>query len=56
LLDQGGDAVRDLDTARWNSGQNEGSQIRVPLDDLVRKPAKRAANGGSIHDRRSRPG
>ncbi len=39
-----------LHPARWNSGQDDRTERRIALDDLVRDPAKRARNRFRVHD------
>ena len=49
-LDIGREALRELNAARGNAGENERAEIAIALDDLVRDPPQRTAERLRIED------
>jgi len=50
LANEAGDASRQLDTSRGNSGEHNFLKLRISLNDFVRNPSKRATNCLRVHD------
>src|SRR5215472_8020856 len=51
LANEHRDVTRELHAARWNSSEHDPFRMRISLDDFVRNPPQRAANGLRVHDR-----